>query len=226
MNSFLCFSLFAILIGRKELFVAFGFIDSQPTLIGLMIIFQFIFSPYNEVIMEFHMHFHAEFLFFFFWVLKKFSFSLCSFCLSVWQSWVAGLSSRQMPLHATWAKPQSCTLPSSSSTRTTWASLLQIGCSPCGTIPTLLFSSASGRWATPSKTDGAGRGSRRLLPPQKDLHRPILALWCSLVFFLPSVSHHLFYIILAFYFVSQNVPFCPVGFFVLNKMKSYWHKAA
>lgn len=49
MNSFLCFSLFAALIGRKELFVAFGFNDSQPTLIGLMIIFQFIFSPYNEV---------------------------------------------------------------------------------------------------------------------------------------------------------------------------------
>uniref|UniRef100_A0A3Q2WGW3 CAAX prenyl protease n=1 Tax=Haplochromis burtoni TaxID=8153 RepID=A0A3Q2WGW3_HAPBU len=50
MNSFLCFSLFAVLIGRKELFVAFGFDDSQPTLIGLMIIFQFIFSPYNEVL--------------------------------------------------------------------------------------------------------------------------------------------------------------------------------
>lgn len=49
MNSFLCFSLFAVLIGRKELFVAFGFNDAQPTLIGLMIIFQFIFSPYNEV---------------------------------------------------------------------------------------------------------------------------------------------------------------------------------
>ncbi|XP_061751917.1 CAAX prenyl protease 1 homolog [Nerophis ophidion] len=50
MNSFLCFSLFAALIGRKELFVAFGFNDSQPTLIGLMIIFQFIFAPYNELL--------------------------------------------------------------------------------------------------------------------------------------------------------------------------------
>uniref|UniRef100_A0A3B4A8V0 CAAX prenyl protease n=1 Tax=Periophthalmus magnuspinnatus TaxID=409849 RepID=A0A3B4A8V0_9GOBI len=50
MNSFLCFSLFAVLIGRKELFVAFGFTHSQPTLIGLMIIFQFIFSPYNELL--------------------------------------------------------------------------------------------------------------------------------------------------------------------------------
>ncbi|XP_064408138.1 CAAX prenyl protease 1 homolog isoform X2 [Latimeria chalumnae] len=50
MNSFLCFFLFAVLIGRKELFSAFGFHDSHPTLIGLMIIFQFIFSPYNEVL--------------------------------------------------------------------------------------------------------------------------------------------------------------------------------
>ncbi|XP_056332977.1 CAAX prenyl protease 1 homolog [Danio aesculapii] len=50
MNSFLCFFLFAVLIGRKELFMAFGFYDTQPTLIGLMIIFQFIFSPYNELL--------------------------------------------------------------------------------------------------------------------------------------------------------------------------------
>lgn len=50
MNSFLCFFLFAVLIGRKELFAAFGFYSSQPTLIGLLIIFQFIFSPYNEVL--------------------------------------------------------------------------------------------------------------------------------------------------------------------------------
>ncbi|KAM6428754.1 CAAX prenyl protease 1 homolog [Liasis olivaceus] len=50
MNSFLCFFLFAVLIGRKELFAAFGFYETQPTLIGLLIIFQFIFSPYNEVL--------------------------------------------------------------------------------------------------------------------------------------------------------------------------------
>uniref|UniRef100_A0A4W3JBB0 CAAX prenyl protease n=1 Tax=Callorhinchus milii TaxID=7868 RepID=A0A4W3JBB0_CALMI len=49
-NSFFCFFLFAVLMDRKELFSAFGFYDSQPTLIGLMIIFQFIFSPYNEVL--------------------------------------------------------------------------------------------------------------------------------------------------------------------------------
>ncbi|XP_078094274.1 CAAX prenyl protease 1 homolog [Mustelus asterias] len=49
-NSFFCFFLFAVLMDRKELFTAFGFSDIQPTLIGLMIIFQFIFSPYNEVL--------------------------------------------------------------------------------------------------------------------------------------------------------------------------------
>ena len=59
MNSFLCFFLFAVLIGRRELFLAFGFHDSQPTLIGLMIIFQFIFSPYNEVgIVSYRKHIH------------------------------------------------------------------------------------------------------------------------------------------------------------------------
>ncbi|XP_038059129.1 CAAX prenyl protease 1 homolog [Patiria miniata] len=49
-NLFLCLFLFALLIERKELFEAFGFYDVQPTLIGLVIIFQFVFSPYNEVL--------------------------------------------------------------------------------------------------------------------------------------------------------------------------------
>ncbi|CAN0285818.1 unnamed protein product [Lampetra fluviatilis] len=49
-NSLLCFSLFAALIGRPELFAAFGFHDERPTLIGLIIIFQFVFSPYNELL--------------------------------------------------------------------------------------------------------------------------------------------------------------------------------
>lgn len=52
------------------------------------------------------------------------------------------------------------------------------------------------------------------------LHRPILALWCSLVFFFPSVSHHLVLYHFSFYFASQIFPLCPIGFFVLNKMKS------
>lgn len=48
-NLFLCFFLFALLVEQKVLFDAFGFYDSQPTLIALVIIFQFVFSPYNEV---------------------------------------------------------------------------------------------------------------------------------------------------------------------------------
>ncbi|XP_041463404.1 CAAX prenyl protease 1 homolog [Lytechinus variegatus] len=49
-NIFLCLFLFALLIERTEFFNAFGFYDSYPTLIGLLIIFQFVFSPYNEVL--------------------------------------------------------------------------------------------------------------------------------------------------------------------------------
>lgn len=85
MNSFLCFSLFAVLIGRKELFVAFDFNDSQPTLIGLMIIFQFIFSPYNEVILgardvDIGVFVSATLIF----LIILFSFlQLLSFCLTV-----------------------------------------------------------------------------------------------------------------------------------------------
>ena len=51
MNTFLCFMVFAFLINKTVLFEAFGF-DTQPKLIGLVIIFQFIFSPYNEVIIN------------------------------------------------------------------------------------------------------------------------------------------------------------------------------
>lgn len=49
-NLFLCFFLFALLVEQKVLFDAFGFYDSQPTLIALVIIFQFVFSPYNELL--------------------------------------------------------------------------------------------------------------------------------------------------------------------------------
>lgn len=41
--------IFGYLMHNKVLFASFGFPDSQPTMIGLVIIFQFIFSPYNEV---------------------------------------------------------------------------------------------------------------------------------------------------------------------------------
>jgi STE24 endopeptidase len=39
---------FGYLMHRQVLYTAFGF-NVMPTLIGLLIIFQFIFSPYNEV---------------------------------------------------------------------------------------------------------------------------------------------------------------------------------
>ncbi|XP_064617777.1 CAAX prenyl protease 1 homolog [Liolophura sinensis] len=48
-NTFLCFAVFAMLFKQQALYSAFGF-QSQPVLIGLLIIFQFIFSPYNEVL--------------------------------------------------------------------------------------------------------------------------------------------------------------------------------
>lgn len=40
---------FALLMNKVVLYEAFGFRDSQPIMIGLVIIFQFVFSPYNEV---------------------------------------------------------------------------------------------------------------------------------------------------------------------------------
>lgn len=224
MNSFLCFSLFAVLIGRKELFVAFGFNDSQPTLIGLMIIFQFIFSPYNEVSMVAIISLqpvYERLIWRFFFCI----FCLCSFCHSVWQSWVAGLSSRQMPSHAAWAKPPSSTLPSLSSTRTTLGSLWLTGCSPCGTTPTLPSWSASEHWEASSRTDGAGRrgGDRCLLQRAfadhswpcdapglfLPIHPPLLVLSCFSLF--SSCQ--------TFYFV-------PFWNFVFNKTKTYQHKPA
>ncbi|XP_060069240.1 CAAX prenyl protease 1 homolog [Ylistrum balloti] len=48
-NTFLCFLIFALLIKETVLYTAFGF-DSRPVLIGMLIIFQFIFSPYHEVL--------------------------------------------------------------------------------------------------------------------------------------------------------------------------------
>lgn len=48
-NTFFSFMVFGLLMKKSELYEAFGF-TIQPTLIGLLIIFQFIFSPYNEVL--------------------------------------------------------------------------------------------------------------------------------------------------------------------------------
>ncbi|XP_068698816.1 CAAX prenyl protease 1 homolog isoform X2 [Montipora foliosa] len=49
-NLFFSFMIFGYLMHNKMLFASFGFPDSQPTMIGLLIIFQFIFSPYNELL--------------------------------------------------------------------------------------------------------------------------------------------------------------------------------
>ncbi|EDO31610.1 predicted protein [Nematostella vectensis] len=48
-NTLFCFLIFGILMHEKVLYEAFGF-NSQPVLIGLIIIFQFVFSPYNELL--------------------------------------------------------------------------------------------------------------------------------------------------------------------------------
>ena len=49
MNTFLCFMVFALLIDWQDLYDAFGFWGIRPTLIGLIVIFSYVFSPYNEV---------------------------------------------------------------------------------------------------------------------------------------------------------------------------------
>lgn len=49
-NTLLSFMVFGLLMNNEHLFIAFGFVDCRPTLIGLVIIFQFIFSPYNELL--------------------------------------------------------------------------------------------------------------------------------------------------------------------------------
>ncbi|XP_062615382.1 CAAX prenyl protease 1 homolog isoform X2 [Saccostrea cucullata] len=66
LNLFLCFMVFAMLSKKVVIYRAFGF-DTEPTLIGLMIIFQFIFQPYHEVlgflmiIYSRHCEFQADF---------------------------------------------------------------------------------------------------------------------------------------------------------------------
>jgi len=49
-NLLLSFFVFGLLVNNKVLYDSFGFHDQQPTLIGLVIVFQFIFSPYNELV--------------------------------------------------------------------------------------------------------------------------------------------------------------------------------
>lgn len=50
MNLFLYFLIFAVLMNRQIFYSAFGFDNERPVLIGLIVILQFIFAPYNELI--------------------------------------------------------------------------------------------------------------------------------------------------------------------------------
>lgn len=49
-NLFLMFGAFAVLYRHQPLYNAFGFYDEKPVLMGFAIIFQFVFSPYNELL--------------------------------------------------------------------------------------------------------------------------------------------------------------------------------
>jgi len=50
-NLFLCFAVFGLLVHNTLIYQAFGFRQGiKPVFLGLVIIFQYIFSPYNEVI--------------------------------------------------------------------------------------------------------------------------------------------------------------------------------
>ncbi|XP_047128545.1 CAAX prenyl protease 1 homolog isoform X1 [Hydra vulgaris] len=49
-NLILTFFVFGLLMDNKTLYKSFGFYSQEPTLIGLLIVFQFIFSPYNELV--------------------------------------------------------------------------------------------------------------------------------------------------------------------------------
>jgi len=63
---FLMFALFAYLSKSKALYEAFGFTDSQPVLIGLMIVLQYITAPYSAIVgflmsvMSRHFEFQAD----------------------------------------------------------------------------------------------------------------------------------------------------------------------
>ena len=50
-NLFICLAAFGILMNQRLLFEAFGFTaEVQPIIIRLIVIFQFVFQPYNEVL--------------------------------------------------------------------------------------------------------------------------------------------------------------------------------
>lgn len=48
-NLFLIFSVFGMLFQYEPMYVTFGFQHEKPVLVGLLVLLQFIFSPYNAV---------------------------------------------------------------------------------------------------------------------------------------------------------------------------------
>jgi hypothetical protein len=48
-NLFLIFLVFGMLFQYEAMYVAFGFQHEKPVLVGLLVLLQFIFSPYNAV---------------------------------------------------------------------------------------------------------------------------------------------------------------------------------
>ena len=49
MNILVSLATFGYFVEQQDVYASFGFPDSRPTLIGLILIFQLIFIPYNEV---------------------------------------------------------------------------------------------------------------------------------------------------------------------------------
>lgn len=47
---FFYFLIFAVLMNRTVFYAAFGFENEKPVLIGLIVIIQLIFAPYNELL--------------------------------------------------------------------------------------------------------------------------------------------------------------------------------
>ena len=48
-NMFFCFMVFGLLYQNSAIYSSIGFVDEKPIFIGLLVIFQYIFSPYTEV---------------------------------------------------------------------------------------------------------------------------------------------------------------------------------
>ena len=95
---FLMFALFAYLSKSRPLYEAFGFTDSQPVLIGLMVVLSYITAPYSAVI-GFLMS-----------VLSRhFEFQVTSIQHIVGKI-VTIFSLRLMNLRPSWERPRTCSL--------------------------------------------------------------------------------------------------------------------